>query len=205
MTKTKTKTTHLNANRGSSNSISIDNGEKSILDTIDINTTPDLIDDLDGLSDDDIAAKSTLSDKEKTFLTIYFNTNNVSQAVKMAGYKAKSQQAQSLIKNRILHKYCAAMDDKRQILRELGWSEVALAMHIAQLATNARSETVRLNALKTLATIHGLLRDADEMPPSVPIKFVFEGEGGEGEAQPEDSRRNPHHDKPPTKPVSIVQ
>jgi hypothetical protein len=164
----------------------------------------DLMEDFDGLTDDDLQQERPLTDREKLFLTLYFTTGKMDMAVKQAGYKSKHQQSRNLIGNRILQKYCAAMEDRRKILRELGISEVALAMLLWDKARSARSETVQLNALKTLASIHGLLKDEDEAPPATSISFHFDGSPEELE-QVGRGDRSADGSTAPGKPVSIVK
>lgn len=164
----------------------------------------DLMQDFDGLTDDDLQQERPLTDREKLFLTLYFTSGNLDQAVKRAGYKSKHQQSRNLIGNRILQKYCASMEDKRKLLREIGWSEIAVVMLLAESATKAKSETVRLNARKTLATIHGLLKEADEAPPATSISFHFDGSPEELEQVGRDDR-SADGGKIAGKPVSIVK
>jgi hypothetical protein len=142
-----------------------------------------------------------LTDQEKAFLEHYFKTSDLEGSVKFAKIPHASPAGARTIGNRILHRYCANTEDKVKILREIGWSEVTVVLQVAHLAETAKGENIRLNALKVLANIHGLLAREDELPPSVPIRMVFT----DGEDQDQAEGRQLPQDQAQGKPVSIVR
>jgi hypothetical protein len=148
-------------------------------------STDDLVDDLQGLSDEELDDEpKPLSAREKAFLFHYFSNGKLTDAVKAAGYKSKHQQTRSFIGNRILRKYCESAGEHRKILRDLGASEAALLLLLWDKAQNARSENVQVAAAKVLAQVFAMLTDGIETPKGAQIRFFFDqGEGEEPESR----------------------
>jgi hypothetical protein len=87
--------------------------------------------------------KRILTEQQQNFISIYTATGNASQAAKMAGYKQPKQKGYDL-KNRFAPEIAEA------IRGEIGDDVVPVIRQIRELALNAESEAVKLNACKDL-------------------------------------------------------
>jgi len=87
--------------------------------------------------------KRILNEQQQNFISIYTATGNATQAAKMAGYKQPKQKGYDL-KNRFAPEIAEA------IRGEIGDDVVPVIKKVRELALNAESEAVRLNACKDL-------------------------------------------------------
>ena len=87
--------------------------------------------------------KRILNEQQQNFISIYTATGNASQAAKMAGYANPKQKGYDL-KNRFAPEIAEA------IRGEIGDDVVPVIRKVRELALNAESEAVRLNACKDL-------------------------------------------------------
>ena len=87
--------------------------------------------------------KRILNEQQQNFISIYTATGNATQAAKMAGYAAPKQKGYDL-KNRFAPEIAEA------IRGEIGDDVVPVIKKVRELALNAESEAVRLNACKDL-------------------------------------------------------
>jgi hypothetical protein len=87
--------------------------------------------------------KRILTEQQQNFISIYTATGNASQAAKMAGYKQPKQKGYDL-KNRFAPEIAEA------IRGEIGDDVVPVIRQVRELALNAESEAVKLNACKDL-------------------------------------------------------
>ncbi len=87
--------------------------------------------------------KRILNEQQQNFISIYTATGNASQAAKMAGYANPKQKGYDL-KNRFAPEIAEA------IRGEIGDDVVPVIKKVRELALNAESEAVRLNACKDL-------------------------------------------------------
>jgi len=176
-------------------------GEKE---NISIEVTADLHDDLNGLGDSDLQEPTIkLTEKEKLFLAAYFSSGQLEKSIKAAGYKSTHKQSKLIVANRILKKYCQVVADHKNILRDLGASEVALLRLLWDKAQNARSESVQVNAMKILAQVYSMLTEGLELPKGATMRFYFEGQGGPDEGAGEEERSR--QEEAQAKPLSILR
>jgi hypothetical protein len=96
----------------------------------------------------DIDIKAEFTEKELKFLKIYL-LGDVTQEMAMifAGYKSTQPRYIRFLAKKIIQKYESMGGDHQKIFREIGFGEVEIAMGIKNLAQNAKSEMVKLNAL----------------------------------------------------------
>ena len=87
--------------------------------------------------------KRILNEQQQNFISIYTATGNASQAAKMAGYANPKQKGYDL-KNRFAPEIAEA------IRGEIGDDVVPVIRQVRELALNAESEAVKLNACKDL-------------------------------------------------------
>ena len=87
--------------------------------------------------------KRILNEQQKNFISIYTATGNATQAAKMSGYSTPKQKGHDL-KNRFAPEIAEA------IRGEIGDDVVPVIRKVRELALNADSEAVRLNACKDL-------------------------------------------------------
>jgi len=87
--------------------------------------------------------KRILNEQQKNFISIYTATGNATQAAKMSGYSTPKQKGHDL-KNRFAPEIAEA------IRGEIGDDVVPVIRQVRDLALNAESEAVKLNACKDL-------------------------------------------------------
>ena len=119
---------------------------------------PEIID--DDQEDKGTNIKSVLTEKELLFLQIYLS-GGITQvnALKSAGYQGYNEKYLELLARKIIGKYESQGGDHRKIFREIGAGEMRVAQGILDLAMNAKSEMVRLNAWLGIAKCLGLQKD----------------------------------------------
>lgn len=112
---------------------------------------------------EDEAGEAELNEKELKFLELYLS-GQCSKEVSMdlAGYKNKHRQSAEKTADRILRKYDLAGEDHRKTFRLVGLTERRIAEGILELAKNAKSEMVRLNAWALAAKCLGLQKEVVE-------------------------------------------
>ena len=88
-----------------------------------------------------------------------------------AGYKATQPRYVRFLAKKIIQKYESQGGDHQKIFREIGFGEVEIAMGIKNLAQNAKSEMVRLNALALAAKCLGLTKEQVEGAGGITIVF----------------------------------
>jgi hypothetical protein len=121
---------------------------------------------------DDIDIKAAFTEKELKFLKLYL-LGDVTQEMAMiyAGYKATQPRYVRFLAKKIIQKYESQGGDHQKIFREIGFGEVEIAMGIKNLAQNAKSEMVRLNALALAAKCLGLTKEQVEGVGGITIIF----------------------------------
>lgn len=122
----------------------------------------------------DIDIKAEFTEKELKFLKLYL-LGDVTQEMAMiyAGYKATQPRYVRFLAKKIIQKYESQGGDHQKIFREIGFGEVEIAMGIKNLAQNAKSEMVRLNALALAAKCLGLTKE--QLEGAGGITIIFEG------------------------------
>jgi phage terminase small subunit len=119
-----------------------------------------------------------LTDKQKKFVEAYFEFNNGTNAAIMAGYGAKGAHAEASrqLKNVKVREYIEELQKERRELiqnRLAGMAEKAAEM-MFELAMNAESENVRVNALKDILDRAGYKpTDKVEQKNEMSGKIVF--------------------------------
>lgn len=120
-----------------------------------------------------IEFKQDFTEREKKFLELYLSGNITQDAAVMkAGYKSKFKQNRALIGKRIVEKYCSSIQDHKIIFRQIGFSEAKLGIMLLNMAENAKSENVRLQALNLASKCLGMHREVIEGLEG--FKMVFE-------------------------------
>ena len=110
-----------------------------------------------------IEFKTDFTEREKKFLEFYLSGNiTMDNAVQKSGYKSKFQQNRHIIAKRILEKYCQSIQDHKIIFRQIGFSEAKLGLMLLNMAENAKSENVRLQALNLASKCLGMHREVIE-------------------------------------------
>jgi len=111
-------------------------------------------------ADSKVKPDKKLTDREIKFLEIYFSNPGIPlhTAARMVGYKAKHNATLDFTAKRILQKY-EGLTDHKEIFRRMGCGEAKVAEMLIDLAKNATSETVKLNAIATLTKVFGMQKD----------------------------------------------
>lgn len=118
----------------------------------------------------DIKAKMTL--QELNFLEIYLSGGvTIDKAMIQAGYGHYSQDWRYKLAQKIVIKHESQAGDHRIICRALGAGEIAVIQGLLDLARNANSEMVRLNAWSQLSKILGLTKEQVDGAGGITIIF----------------------------------
>jgi len=154
-----------------------------------------------------IEFKQDFTDREKKFLELYLS-GNITQdaAIQKSGYKSKFQQNRSLIAKRILEKYCSSIQDHKIIFRQIGFSEAKLGIMLLNMAENAKSENVRLQALNLASKCLGMHREVIEGLEG--FKMVFEDCPAPSKpepAKPQPALPDPTNEQEPVKKLVILK
>lgn len=130
----------------------------------------DLVDKVDSKSD--LKAEMTL--RELKFLEIYLTgEHNIDKAMMLAGYEGYHIKSLYRLGRKIVEKYETQAQDHRKIFRAMGAGEVAVVEGLLNLAKNAKSEMVKLNAWSMIAKCLGLAKE--QIEGAAGITIVFEG------------------------------
>lgn len=130
-----------------------------------ISKQPDIV-----KADQQIDFKAQLTDKELRFIAAYLSGNmSKENAMIEAGYGDYSQNHRYFLAKRIIEKYESGAGDHRKIFRAVGAGEVAVARGLIDLARNAKSEMVRLNAWAMIAKCLGLQKDVVDLAGGISI------------------------------------
>jgi hypothetical protein len=96
--------------------------------------------------------KDQLNLKEQRFIELYLTGDlTVDKAMESVGYVGYHKKSLYRLGRKIVEKYEWSTGDHRKIFRAIGAGEVAIAQGLLNLAQNAKSEMVRLNAWATIA------------------------------------------------------
>lgn len=154
-----------------------------------------------------IEFKTEFTPKEQRFLELYLSGSmSMDSSVQKAGYKSKFQQNRSLIGKRILEKYCASIQDHKNIFRQIGFSEAKLALMLLNMAENAKSENVRLQALNLASKCLGMHREVIEGLEG--FRMVFEDCPAPAKAKPpkpQPALPSPQEQEEPVKKLVILK
>jgi len=136
-----------------------------------------------------------LTHQEINFLILYLSgSHTIDSAMKSAGYANLSQPQRYRLAKKVVKAYARGTEDKANIFRDAGLSEVEVAQNIKKLAETARSEQVKLNALALAAKCLRLTDEPERTHHGVRININIM----QAPAQP--------HPGPPDRPtVSIHQ
>ena len=94
-----------------------------------------------------IDIKNEMTLKELAFIQYHFGLGyGIDKSMILAGYTDITKSARYDAAKKIVNKYESQTEDKRQIFRLIGLGESQVASNIKELAQNAKSEMVRLNA-----------------------------------------------------------
>jgi hypothetical protein len=138
----------------------------------------DLVDRVDSKSD----LKAKMTQRELKFLEIYLTgKHNIDKAMILAGFEGYHPNSLYRLARKIVQKYEHQAGDHRKIFRAIGAGEVAIAQGLLNLAQNAKSEMVRLNAWATLAKCLGLTKEVVEGVEG--IQIVINSSKGLAKAQ----------------------
>jgi len=114
--------------------------------------------------------KEKLTLKELKFLELYLTDGmSIDSAMIAAGYGNVSKIWRYNLAKRIILKHECRAGDHRKIFRIIGAGETAVAMGLLNLAQNAKSEMVKLNAWASLAKILGLTKEVLEQAEGIQI------------------------------------
>jgi hypothetical protein len=120
--------------------------------------------------------KSKLTDRELKFIEIYLTQGcNKETAMIQAGYTNYSIEYLQVLGTKIIAKYEQQAEDRRIIMRAMGYGEIKVIQMIVDSAENAKSEIVRLNAKLGLAKFLGLSQENIQGGQGVTI--VIQGQG----------------------------
>jgi len=123
-------------------------------------------------ADSKVKSDKKLTDREVKFLEIYFSNPGIPThtAARMAGYKAKHNATLDFTAKRILQKY-EGLTDHKEIFRRMGCGEAKIAEMLIDMAKNAQSETVKLNAIATLTKVFGMQKDQIDLGAGAEINI----------------------------------
>jgi hypothetical protein len=148
--------------------------------------------------------KDQMTEKELKFIG-YYLTGDYTQvnALKSAGYESYNLKYLYRLGRKIVEKYESQADDHRKIARAMGAGEVFVIKGLVDLAKNAKSEAVKLQALVAIAKCLGLQREIVEGAGGITI--IFEGGDQPGPAAlalPTGEQAQPAL---PAQPVKVLQ
>jgi hypothetical protein len=122
--------------------------------------------------------KAALTPQELKFIENYLVEDmTIDNAMISAGYGSLQQRTRYNIARRIIQKYEARAEDRRNLFRELGAGEVAICQGLLNLARNARSEQVQRAAWADLASCIGLKSEMIETFQGVTLNVYGVEEG----------------------------
>lgn len=122
--------------------------------------------------------KVALTPHELKFIENYLvGDMTIDNSMISAGYGALQQHTRYNVARRIIKKYEARAEDRRNLFREVGAGEVAIARGLLDLAQNARSEQVRRAAWADLASCMGLKSEQIESFQGVTLNVYGVEEG----------------------------
>jgi hypothetical protein len=136
---------------------------------------------------DNKAETSLLNAQELAFLSAYLKGGiSIDKAMISAGYAHFSQQHRYEIARKVVKAYARGTEDRANILRDIGLSEVEVAHSLKQMIDSARSEQVKLNALALAAKCLRLTDEPVSTHQGVSIHIHYgQQQGGQQGSAPE--------------------
>lgn len=107
----------------------------------------------------EVAPDNKLSVREQTFLDNYFEGMPMPEALRKAGFTAKSEFTLKGIASRALRKY-DRLKDHREVFNDIGFSPRVMVEQLMNLAMNAKSETAKVQALNIATKCLGMQRES---------------------------------------------
>jgi hypothetical protein len=146
--------------------------------------------------------KGQLNLKEQRFIELYLTGDlTVDQAMESAGYTGYHKKSLYRLGRKIVEKYEWSTDDHQKIFRAIGAGETAVAQGLLNLAQNAKSEMVQLNAWTDMAKCLGLTREVVEGLAGV--KIVINSSRGLGDKPGQHWPAQVNPDQPPALPAPL--
>ena len=126
----------------------------------------------------EVNLKDQLTEKEQLFIEIFLaGGTSRDEGMISAGYGNYSQSHRMGLSRKIIAKYESLAGEHRKTFRAVGAGEVAVAQGLLDLATNSKSEMVRLNAWTAIGKILGLTQDVVAVNQGIQIVIKGRGEG----------------------------
>ena len=143
--------------------------------------------------------KEKLTLKELKFLELYLTDGmSIDSAMIAAGYGHVSKIWRYNLAKRIILKHECRAGDHRKIFRIIGAGETAVAMGLLNLAQNAKSEMVKLNAWAHLAKVLGLTKEVLEQAEGIQI-VINQG------CAPASPEQPPNSPPPISGPITVLE